>query len=208
MPEPPGQLPVLGVPDGPYLAQTEPASLEIFEEVLLMLQVAGCTVKRIEALDQIADLNMQHRRLVFGEFAREHAEWFAKHGALYRPKTAEAIRTGQDVSDAELNELRGSPARLRAELETIMAREEIDLWVSPAATGPAPKGIAATGDPNLNLPWTHAGMPTLTVPAGRSADGLPLGLQLTARFGADETLLAWAGQVAARVPDPVDVDAY
>ena len=206
--EPPTGLPVLGVPDGPYLTQTDPASLEIFEEILLMLQVAGCTVKRVEALPQIAALNVQHRRLIFGEFAREHAEWFAKHGALYRPKTAEAIRTGQTVDDAELDELRAMPPRLRAELAELMDRAEIDLWVSPAAGGAAPKGITFTGDPNMNLPWTHAGMPTLTVPAGRSAEGLPLGLQLTARFGADEALLAWAAQVVARVPEPVDVDAY
>jgi Asp-tRNA(Asn)/Glu-tRNA(Gln) amidotransferase A subunit family amidase len=205
--EPPAELPVLGVPDGPYLAQTDPASLEVFEEILLMLQVAGCTVKRVAALDQIADLNIQHRRLVFGEFAREHAELFARHSAVYRPKTTEAIRTGQEVSDAELDELRASPPRLRTELEALMAGAEIDLWVCPAAVGPAPKGLATTGDPNMNLPWTHAGLPALAVPAGRSKEGLPLGLQLVARFGADEALLAWARQVMARLPEPVDVDA-
>jgi Asp-tRNA(Asn)/Glu-tRNA(Gln) amidotransferase A subunit family amidase len=46
----------------------------------------------------------------------------------------------------------------------------------------------------MNLPWTHAGMPAVTLPAGAS-DGLPLGLQLSARFGADEQLLAWAEAV-------------
>ena len=60
-----------------------------------------------------------------------------------------------------------------------------------AATGPAPAGLDATGDPVMNLPWTHAGLPTLVLPAGRSRGGLPMGLQLAARFGADEELLAW-----------------
>ena len=44
----------------------------------------------------------------------------------------------------------------------------------------------------MNLPWTHAGMPAVTLPAGRAANGLPLGLQLVARFGEDEALLSWA----------------
>jgi Asp-tRNA(Asn)/Glu-tRNA(Gln) amidotransferase A subunit family amidase len=44
----------------------------------------------------------------------------------------------------------------------------------------------------MNLPWTHAGMPSMTLPAGQAANGLPLGLQLVAQFGADERLLAWA----------------
>jgi len=75
-----------------------------------------------------------------------------------------------------------------------MQREGIDAWIAPAATGPAPVGLHATGDPNMNLPWTHAGMPEITLPAGIAANGLPLGLQLIARFGADEELLAWAAQ--------------
>jgi Asp-tRNA(Asn)/Glu-tRNA(Gln) amidotransferase A subunit family amidase len=49
----------------------------------------------------------------------------------------------------------------------------------------------------MNLPWTHAGMPAITVPAGRAANGLPLGMQLVARFDADEELLLWAAHAEA-----------
>jgi Asp-tRNA(Asn)/Glu-tRNA(Gln) amidotransferase A subunit family amidase len=199
-------LPVLGVPDGPYLAQTEPEAMEVFEEILLMLQVAGCTVKRVAALGEIDELNLLHRRLVFGEFAREHARLYAAHARRYRPRTVEAIHTGQTVDDDELARLRRHGPELRARLADQMAAERIDLWVCPAATGPAPLGIQMTGDPNMNLPWTHAGMPALTVPAGRARTGLPLGLQLVAPFGADEQLMAWAARVVDRIPEPADVD--
>lgn len=199
-------LPVLGVPDGPYLAQAEPDALAIFEEFLLMLQVSGVAVKRVAALADIEQLNTLHRRMIFGEFAREHAEWFAQYGERYRPRTAEAIRTGQAVSDAELDELRAYCLERRAALAGQMDAEGIDLWVTPAATGPAPEGIQSTGDPNMSLPWTHAGMPALTLPAGRAANGLPLGMQLVARYGADEQLMAWAALVLERMPEPVDVD--
>lgn len=199
-------LPVLGVPDGPYLAQTEPDALAIFEEFLLMLQVSGVVVKRVAALEDIEALNALHRRMIFGEFSREHAEWFARYGERYRPRTAEAIRTGQTVSDGELDELRGHCLERRAALVEQMDAESIDLWVTPAATGPAPEGIQSTGDPNMSLPWTHAGMPALTLPAGRAANGLPLGMQLVARYGADEQLMAWAALVLERMPEPVDID--
>jgi Asp-tRNA(Asn)/Glu-tRNA(Gln) amidotransferase A subunit family amidase len=201
-------LPVLGVPDGPYLAQVDPDALAVFEEILLMLQVAGCTVKRVQAFEQIELLNTAHRRLVFAEFAREHAKLFAEYEALYRPRTAEAIRIGQSVDDKELAALRRGPKRLREQLEEQMALEEIDLWICPAATGPAPSGLTSTGDSNMNLPWTHAGMPVITLPAGRSQSGLPLGMQLVAPFEADEQLMAWAKQVMERMPEPVDADAY
>jgi Asp-tRNA(Asn)/Glu-tRNA(Gln) amidotransferase A subunit family amidase len=48
----------------------------------------------------------------------------------------------------------------------------------------------------MNLPWTNAGVPALTLPMGSAANGLPLGLQLVAPFGQDEQLLAWARLVA------------
>jgi Asp-tRNA(Asn)/Glu-tRNA(Gln) amidotransferase A subunit family amidase len=47
----------------------------------------------------------------------------------------------------------------------------------------------------MNLPWTQAGFPVLSLPFGRSAGGLPLGLQLAASRDDDERLLAWAGDL-------------
>ena len=77
-----------------------------------------------------------------------------------------------------------------------MEQGAIDLWVSPAAPGPAPEGITSTGNPIMNLPWTHAGMPAMTLPAGHAANGLPLGLQFVAATMADEELISCAEKLA------------
>jgi hypothetical protein len=181
----------LGVPTGPYLQQAEPEGLEAFEQHLSKLETMGCTIKRLPALSNIAELNTLHRRMTFAEFAREHAEIYAVHAPLYRKRTAEIIEIGKKLSDQELATARTNCSALRRELEATMAHAGIDLWVTPSAPGPAPEGIHATGDPNMNLPWTHAGMPAITLPAGQARNGLPLGLQFVARFGEDEQLLAW-----------------
>jgi Asp-tRNA(Asn)/Glu-tRNA(Gln) amidotransferase A subunit family amidase len=107
------------------------------------------------------------------------------------------------VSEDELIIARANCTHLRAELEEQMAKESIDLWVCPPAPGPAPAGIHATGDPKMNLPWTHAGMPVITLPAGRAENGLPLGLQFVASFGADEYLLAWCRMLSDRMGNPL-----
>lgn len=189
--------PVLGVPEGPYLEQTEPDALNEFKRQLYLLAEAGYRVKRVPALAEIAQLNQLHRRLCFAEFALEHQAIYAQYADLYRPRTREAIETGKTVSAAELTAARTHCGQLRAELQAQMDETGIDLWVCPSATGPAPAGIQATGDPNLNLPWTHAGLPALTIPVRPATSALPLGLQLVARFGADESLLAWATGIAA-----------
>ena len=186
----PATLPVLGVPTGPYLQQAEPEGLQAFEQHLSKLETMGCKIRRVPALSNIAELNTLHRRMTFAEFAREHAEIYAMHAPLYRKRTAEIIEIGKKVSEQELASARTNCSALRQELETTMARAGIDLWVTPSALGPAPEGIHATGDPNMNLPWTHAGMPAITLPAGKAQNGLPLGLQFVAPFGADERLLA------------------
>ena len=43
----------------------------------------------------------------------------------------------------------------------------------------------------MNAPWTHAGVPAITLPSGH-VGALPVGLQLVGRFGQDEALVATA----------------
>ena len=47
----------------------------------------------------------------------------------------------------------------------------------------------------MNLPWTQSGMPMVTLPSGKTPEGLPLGLQLIGRVGEDEQLLSRASQL-------------
>jgi Asp-tRNA(Asn)/Glu-tRNA(Gln) amidotransferase A subunit family amidase len=87
----------------------------------------------------------------------------------------------------------------------------LDALLTPATTGPAPDA-ATTGDPAFNSPWSFTGLPTVSLPAGRDDDGMPLGIQLVGRRWDEAGLLAtaaWCEQVLgfARTlpPDPVGV---
>jgi Asp-tRNA(Asn)/Glu-tRNA(Gln) amidotransferase A subunit family amidase len=191
------EVPILGVPDGPYLRQASPEALALFQQQLERLGKAGYTIWHVPALLNIDELNQLHRRLVFAEFARQHAALYPRYAERYRPRTAEIIKLGQQVGDVELEQLRIHCLQLRDSLEKQMNQAGIDLWVCPAAPGPAPIGLSATGDPNMNLPWTHAGMPAITLPAGRAGDGLPVGLQLVGESDEDELLLAWSELIEA-----------
>ena len=192
-------LPTLGVPVGPYLEQTSKEGLAAFESQLALLEKAGYSVRRVRTLREIDSINRKHSRLVFAEMAQVHADWFARYETLYRPRTAAAIREGQEVSAEEVSALRISPIKVRSDLETLMADAGIDMWVSPSAAGPAPEGISSTGSPLMNLPWTHAGMPAISLPAGFATHGLPLGLQCVCGYMKDEALLGWSANVAKAI---------
>ncbi len=186
-------LPVLGVPDGPYLAQTEPDALAAFEAQLALLAAAGVEIRRVPALADIDQIARRHQNMISAELAQVHKKWFARHHKLYRPRTAELIRQGQAVTEFSLDAGKSGRLVLAEALLSTMQSTGIDLWICPAAPGPRPQGILSTGSPAMNLPWTHAGLPSLTIPHfDPSADMLPLGLQLVAPLLHDETLIAFA----------------
>ncbi|MCL7418398.1 MAG: amidase, partial [Halalkalicoccus sp.] len=195
VPESPGR-PTLGVPEGPYLEQAEPAAREAFDEQVARLEGAGYEVRRIDLLEDIETINDRHQRLVAAETALSHSERFAEYGERYAGATADLIREGHAVGVGALCETRTGRGDLRETVERKMDREGSDVWICPAAPGPAPKGIDTTGDPVMNLPWTHSGQPAMALPAG-DLDGLPLGLQCVARYGDDESLLSWAEGIAS-----------
>jgi len=195
-PAEPAALPVLGVPDGPYLAQAAPEALAAFETQLEKLAKAGYVVKRIKAMSDIEAINRRHMQLVFAEMAQVHAAWFAQYESLYRPRTSAAIREGQALDAGSIAVARTGCALVRAKFQVLMSQHGFDLWVSPAACGPAPEGIDSTGSPMMNLPWTHAGLPVISLPAGRAENALPLGLQCVGDMMTDELLVAWAEPMA------------
>jgi Asp-tRNA(Asn)/Glu-tRNA(Gln) amidotransferase A subunit family amidase len=63
--------------------------------------------------------------------------------------------------------------------------------LTPAAMGPAPNGLASTGDPRMNAPWTALGTPAVSIPMPVGT-ALPLGLQLTAEPGGEARVLRTA----------------
>ncbi|MEV4612187.1 amidase [Kitasatospora sp. NPDC049258] len=189
-----GRAPVCAVPVGGYLDRTEPAARAEFDRTLAGLREGGLTVRELDLPDDFEDL-VRHLRVINRfELARAHAGLFARFGALYRPETAAAIRRGHEIDPADHTAALHARDGFRRRLVALTEAEGIDLWLSPAATGPAPRGLDSTGDAVMSLPWSYAGAPALTLPAG-SLDGLPLGLQCVAMPGADERLLDLAGPI-------------
>jgi aspartyl-tRNA(Asn)/glutamyl-tRNA(Gln) amidotransferase subunit A len=59
-----------------------------------------------------------------------------------------------------------------------------------AATAPSPMPHGRT--PLFNIPWSTLGLPAVSIPVGRSRNGLPIGLQLVGRALEDHVVLAVA----------------
>ncbi|MER6303554.1 amidase [Kitasatospora sp. NPDC001539] len=190
--EPEAGVPVLGVPDGTYLEHAEPAALSAFEEWLERLERAGLTVCRVPLFADFAEVSRQLQAVNRFELARSHADWFARFGRLYRPETVASIRVGQGIAPEDRAAALEFRERLRERVAAATAGAGVDLWLAPSATGGAPEGLHTTGNAVMSSPWSFLGLPALSLPAGRTATGLPLGLQVVGAAGGDERLLAQA----------------
>jgi Asp-tRNA(Asn)/Glu-tRNA(Gln) amidotransferase A subunit family amidase len=189
------RLPVLGIPEGPYLSHASEEGLAHFRETCDRL-AAQYEVRPVPAMADFSRIKTRHYRLMAAEASQVHADWFRRFPDLYAPQTAELIERGREIPPEQTKQDRAGCRTLCVELTDLMDKHGIDIWLSPPAPGPAPRRLAGTGDPVMNLPWTHAGLPTLGVPAGRHADGLPMGLQLTGRYLGDEDLLRFGREIA------------
>jgi Asp-tRNA(Asn)/Glu-tRNA(Gln) amidotransferase A subunit family amidase len=199
---PAGDRPVLGVPSGPYLDQADVGACGELAAQITALRAAGYQVREVMALDDIVEVNRRQVTVNLVELARTHETWFDRYADRYRPQTAKAIRDGRSIDAASYAAARDGVHAFRRTLPAQMADTGIDIWICPSATGPAPRGLDTTGNPVMSVPWTQAGLPALSLPAGAvardpSGPALPVGLQCVGRPGADERLLAWAQGIAA-----------
>jgi Asp-tRNA(Asn)/Glu-tRNA(Gln) amidotransferase A subunit family amidase len=188
--------PALGIPDGPYLERTGPEGLEAFEGQVASLRAAGFPVRGVPVMADFERVFQQLYVINRYEVARTHAEWFARFGHLYREETAAAIRQGQAIGRDDYRRALRERADFRDRLTAAMADAGIDLWLAPSATGPAPYGLASTGSGIMCLPWSGAGFPAVSLPAGAARNGLPFGLQCVGLPDTDEELMVWAAAIA------------
>ena len=191
----PLRKPRIGIPEGPYLESVSQESATHFEQVYKKLGDAGYELQHIPVMPDFAEIRTRHDEIMSAEAAQVHSDWFREYENLYSPKFTELIRRGEQITRNQLQSALAARDSFRADLRRTFLDHNIDLWVTPSTIGPAPKGLESTGDPVMNLPWTQAGLPAMNLPAGKSPDGLPLGLQVIGNWYKDESLLFWANDL-------------
>jgi len=189
----PTRKPTLGIPDGPYLACASDYALTCFNTLCDSLTDAGYDLRRVRLMDDFQEVRDRHDAIMSRDAADVHKEWFSKYGSLYSQKFADLIRRGQSITNYQLH--LDARDRFRDQISKAMHENNIDLWICPPTIGPAPKGLSSTGDPVMCLPWTQVGFPAINIPTTRNEENLPMGLQLVGKWGSDESLLAWAGDI-------------
>ncbi|MEX2431629.1 MAG: amidase [Dehalococcoidia bacterium] len=190
--------PRIGLLRGWFVEESDAETREKIDQVAKALSGAGAMVDVIEPRIDFGYAYAKHRIMQESETAVWHAPLYLPNKQLYGPKLTAYIENGYKHSAmqyAEALEFRHSMQRLAAD-----AMRGVDVLLMPTASGPAPKDLTQTGDTRFQSPWSYIGFPSITIPVGLAANGLPLGAQMAAP-PFQETRLLRAARWAERVLD-------
>ena len=173
---------------GPAWDRVEAETAEAFDELAQTL--GDEAMKPLELPEAARDAMGWHRTIMEAEMAANlDLEWERGREQLSAALRA-LLERGRAASALEYQRAVARIPLLNAEFEAVFDR--VDALLTPAAPGSAPRGLDSTGDPSFCTLWTLCGMPAISLPLMRGANGLPLGVQLVGRRGDDARLLRTA----------------
>ncbi|MFD6052961.1 amidase family protein [Agromyces sp. NPDC060279] len=185
-------------PDAGLGLPFEPEVVEVAERALDVLADAGAIVER--AAPDLSDADAVFRQTRAFDFESAWGPLVRANPDRVKPEMLENVAAGEHQTAAELRAL--AAARTRLEAATLAYFDRFDVWITPTAQVlPFPVGLRwpteVAGEPMRDyLEWMRSvcvvsamSGPALSVPAGFSAGGLPVGIQLVGPQGADALLL-------------------
>ncbi len=200
-PAPTPRAPRFGIPRRPFFDQLEPEAAALLEAALRHFPGAReVPFPAIETIPAAPELTRPYGDVIYAEAWTWHKPLIEKAPELYHPGTRRTIELGKAVTAAEYIAARREIEARRASAAELFPN--VDLLLTPTAPGPAfplgqPGGLVFLRNTSL---WNLYGLPTISVPCGQTKAGLPVGLQITGRPGADAAVLAAAAQFSRAVP--------
>jgi len=185
-----------------FFERATPEVGRITSQAVERLARAGATVEEAKAPASLRVAQAAANLIVRCDTATVHADLFAQKADLYRPAIRSMIETGMLVTGESYVRALRIRRQFRRELAELL--ERYDVLLTPTTPAPAPEGMA-TGDPQFQVPWSLSGFPSITVPCGLTASGLPLGIQLASGPFTEAPLLAaaaWCEDVLGRGGSP------
>jgi len=188
-------------PDLGGLIEVDTEVRRVVEEAGTSLAAAGAHVDA--AQPDLADADHTFRTLRAWLFQSAFGELLAAHPESFKESLADNIRLGESLTGADVARAYQQRSALAERMRLFFGSYDV-LLLPTSQVPPFPADQEYPSDINGHpmatyLDWmrsayliTVTGCPAISVPAGHTVDGLPVGVQLVAPFGRDARLLGVA----------------
>ena len=180
-------------------------AVEVLGWSIAQMRRAGAQVADARLGVDFEHLNHAHHDIEFFDMARALAFEMNMHAERLSSRLRERLQGAESISAEDYARQHAFARRARSAIDGAFAG--FDVLLTFAAPGEAPKGLAATGNSVFNRVWTALHLPCVALPmpkpGGAVSDapcgetGLPIGIQLVGRRGADVKTLQVAAWVEA-----------
>jgi aspartyl-tRNA(Asn)/glutamyl-tRNA(Gln) amidotransferase subunit A len=188
----------IGVPTSFYVDDLDAEVAKVLDDTIATLKREGCEIIQVELPDQ-RQLTAACQLVLATEAAAYHKRWLIERPQDYGPQVLMRLQNGLAIPGVSyLEALRWRGPALAAH---VAATGRVDAVLAPVAPVPAPT-IAESDVGNspgaeaviqrltrFTRPINYLGLPALAIPAGFTANGLPVGMQLIGRSFEETTLL-------------------
>jgi Asp-tRNA(Asn)/Glu-tRNA(Gln) amidotransferase A subunit family amidase len=184
------ETPRIGVVTQDFAGAPEGTGGEALRVATVAAERAGASVRMLSLPEIVAEAWRIHPTVQEFEAHQALAWEYRTHYDAMPPLLRARLDESAGTTPAAYDEARGIANRARRALMKVF--DEVDVILTFSAPGAAPKGLASTGDARFNRLWTLMGVPCVNIPAHVAEGGLPVGVQIIARFGDDAGALAAA----------------
>src|SRR5271169_410705 len=188
----------IGVPTAFYVDDLDPEVARILDDTIAVLKREGADIVKVELPDQ-RQLAAASQLVLAVEAAAFHKRWLIERPQDYGPQVLMRLQNGLAISGVTyLEALRWRGPALAAHMAAVAG---VDAVLAPAVPVAAPT-IAESDVGNspdaeaviqrltrFTRPINYLGLPSLAIPAGFTAKGLPVAMQLIGRSFDEATLL-------------------
>lgn len=185
----------VGICHTPHWALASAEARQVLERAAQLLEKRGASCRDIELPPSCEGLTQAQIQIMDYEAAaafaperRQHADQFS---AAFKAFMARAV----SVSGSDFAAAQQLASQARQAMDEVF--QSFDVLLAPSASGEAPAGLAATGDPVFNRMWTLLGNPCVHVPVGVGANGLPVGVTVVGPRWGDAQALSAASALEA-----------
>ncbi|MFA7679001.1 MAG: amidase [Pigmentiphaga sp.] len=181
----------IGLCRGPNEADLEDSGEAALMAAATLLSEAGAVVETLSLPEPFNTLTLTHRYIMRGEGRVSMLDIYLQYPHQLHEELRLLVENVPGVDMATLIAARDAAAQRRCDFDALFD-QGLDLVLTPPAPGEAPHGLASDGPMTFNAMWTALHVPCVALPVGLGRAGLPVGIQLVARRGADASLLQLA----------------